>query len=184
MNLRNTFGRVMGIAFAAAGITSLSLTGITSASAQPAAGPSLAAGVACAFRTFDGHFLTAVDGGGRTTEVIHSDATTALAWEKFVLVNASDNVHVGLKTFNGHFLTAVDGGGRTTNVIRSNETQLRTWEGFRLIHIGNGVYNVQTSDGRHYLTAVNGGGLTIDVVHTDATVPSAWEQFTPICTSA
>jgi hypothetical protein len=33
--------------------------------------------------TIDGHFLTAVGGGGRTTDVIHSDATVANGWEKF-----------------------------------------------------------------------------------------------------
>jgi hypothetical protein len=33
--------------------------------------------------TIDGHFLTAVGGGGRTTDTIHSDATGANGWEKF-----------------------------------------------------------------------------------------------------
>ncbi|MHA3019774.1 fascin domain-containing protein [Mycobacterium sp. BMJ-28] len=33
--------------------------------------------------TIDGHFLTAVGGGGRTTDTIHSDATAANGWEKF-----------------------------------------------------------------------------------------------------
>jgi hypothetical protein len=33
--------------------------------------------------TIDGHYLTAVGGGGRTTDVIHSDATAANGWEKF-----------------------------------------------------------------------------------------------------
>jgi hypothetical protein len=181
MNLRSTLGRVASIAIAAAGVTGLSLTGTASASAQPAAGLAADSGVACAFKTFNGHYLTAVDGGGRRTEVIHSDATVIQAWERFILVNDPDNVHVGFRTANGHLLTAVDGGGRTTDVIRSNETQLRSWEKFRIIHIGSGVYNVQTSDGRHYLTAVGGGGLTTDVVHTNATVPSGWEQFTLIC---
>jgi hypothetical protein len=33
--------------------------------------------------TIDGHFLTAVGGGGRTTDTIHSDATVANGWEQF-----------------------------------------------------------------------------------------------------
>jgi hypothetical protein len=33
--------------------------------------------------TIDGHFLTAVGGGGRTTDTIHSDATAANGWEQF-----------------------------------------------------------------------------------------------------
>ena len=33
--------------------------------------------------TIDGHFLTAVGGGGRTTDTIHSDAAVANGWEQF-----------------------------------------------------------------------------------------------------
>lgn len=33
--------------------------------------------------TIDGHYLTAVGGGGRTTDTIHSDATVANGWEQF-----------------------------------------------------------------------------------------------------
>ena len=31
----------------------------------------------------NGHFLTAVGRGGRTTDVIHSDATGISSWERF-----------------------------------------------------------------------------------------------------
>jgi hypothetical protein len=34
-------------------------------------------------QTLDGHFLTAQDSGGRTTDVIHSNATRIGSWEKF-----------------------------------------------------------------------------------------------------
>jgi len=34
-------------------------------------------------QTIDRHYLTAVGGGGRTTDVIHSDATGLGAWELF-----------------------------------------------------------------------------------------------------
>ena len=37
-----------------------------------------------AIQTVNGHFLTAVGGGGRTTDVIHSDATQVQAWELFL----------------------------------------------------------------------------------------------------
>jgi hypothetical protein len=36
-------------------------------------------------QTINGHYLTAVGGGGRTTDTIHSDATTVGAWEKFTV---------------------------------------------------------------------------------------------------
>ncbi len=34
-------------------------------------------------QTINGHYLTAVGGGGRTTDAIHSDATRVGSWEKF-----------------------------------------------------------------------------------------------------
>jgi hypothetical protein len=39
-----------------------------------------------AIQTISGHYLTAVGGGGRTTDTIHSDATAINAWEKFQLI--------------------------------------------------------------------------------------------------
>ena len=39
----------------------------------------------CSIQTTNGHYLTAVGGGGRTTDVIHSDATHLLGWEQFTL---------------------------------------------------------------------------------------------------
>jgi hypothetical protein len=35
--------------------------------------------------TSNGDFLTAVGGGGRTTDVIHSNATQIQAWEEFFI---------------------------------------------------------------------------------------------------
>ena len=39
----------------------------------------------CVFQTVNGHYLTAVGGGGRTTDTIHSDATQVGSWEKFTV---------------------------------------------------------------------------------------------------
>ena len=36
-------------------------------------------------QTVNGHYLTAVGGGGRTTDTIHSDATRVGSWEKFTV---------------------------------------------------------------------------------------------------
>ena len=38
-----------------------------------------------ALQTPSGNYLTAVDGGGRTTDVLHTDATQIQAWEEFAL---------------------------------------------------------------------------------------------------
>jgi hypothetical protein len=79
--------------------------------------------------TSNGDFLTAVGGGGRITDVIHSNATQLQAWEKFTLVPVGQGWYA-FQTSNGHYLTAVDSGGRTTDTIHSNATQIQAWEEF------------------------------------------------------
>ena len=39
-----------------------------------------------ALQTINGNYLTVVNGGGKLTDVIHSDATAIGPWEKFKLV--------------------------------------------------------------------------------------------------
>ena len=39
-----------------------------------------------AIKTANGHYLTAVGGGGQITDVLHTDATGVGAWEQFRLV--------------------------------------------------------------------------------------------------
>jgi hypothetical protein len=80
-------------------------------------------------QTTNGHFLTAVGGGGRTTDVIHSDATHLQAWEKFTLSSLGSGVY-DIQTVNGHYLTAVGGGGRITDTIHSDATRVGAWEKF------------------------------------------------------
>ncbi|MGZ3788950.1 MAG: fascin domain-containing protein, partial [Bacteriovorax sp.] len=77
--------------------------------------------ITCAIKTYNGHYLTAVGGGGRLSDVIHSDATSIKAWEKFTLIDQGNGapVHYGFQTSKGYYLTAVDGGGRITDVIHS-----------------------------------------------------------------
>ena len=165
---------VAGIAAGGVAIGCLGLTGVAAAQNGPLYG--------CTLKTINGHYLTAVGGGGRTTDVIHTDATVPRAWEKFTLVDSGDGspIHYGIQTSNGHYLTAVGGGGRTTDVIHSDATSLLGWEKFTLVGQSNGKYAIQTSNG-HYLTAVGGGGRTTDTIHSDATAVRAWEEFTVAC---
>src|ERR1700748_3539487 len=124
MSIKKRFGMVAGVATAAVMVGGMSLTGVASAST---AVPHLNGPVyGCVFETVNGHYLTAVGGGGRTTDVIHTDATIPRAWEKFTLVDSGDGspIHYGIQTSNGHYLTAVGGGGRTTDVIHSDATSL------------------------------------------------------------
>lgn len=137
------------------------------------------ADLTCSIQTVTGHYLTAVGGGGRVADVIHTDATRVGAWEKFTLVDArvgTPLVTYGIKTVKGRYLTAVGGGGRVADVIHTDATWLRGWERFVLIPLGSDQYAIQTSTG-HYLTANHGGGQIKDAIHSDATKIGAWEKF-------
>lgn len=137
--------------------------------------------ITCNIQTNTGNYLTAVGGGGRTTDVLHTDATRASSWEKFVLVDIGEgSSQYGFRTVNGHYLTAVSGGGRITDVFHSDATQLRDWEKITLQSLGGGFYALKTVSG-NYITAVGGGGRTSDVLHTDATRVGAWEKFRLNC---
>jgi hypothetical protein len=164
-----------GIA-AAVAISGMILVGVASASTARAAAPI----TGCAFQTIDGHYLTAVGGGGRITDVIHTDAVWIRAWEKFTLVDSGDGFHYGIQTINGHYLTAVGGGGRITDVVHSDAIRLLAWEKFALVYAGNGAWAIQTIDG-HYLTAVGGGGRITNTIHSDATRVGSWEKFFVSC---
>ncbi len=142
--------------------------------------------VSCYIQAYDGHYLTAVEGGGRAEDSIHTDATQARAWEKFTLVDANrgtSNITYGIRTMKGYYLTAVDGGGRTQNVIHSNATQIRGWEEFQLESLGGGYYAIKTFRG-YYLTAVDSGGRITQVMHSDAKRVGRWERFKFTCGKA
>jgi hypothetical protein len=135
----------------------------------------------CTIQTNTGNYLTAVGGGGRTTDVLHTDATRASSWEKFVLIDIGEgSSQYGIRTKTGHYLTAVDGGGRISDVFHSDATQLLDWEKITLQSLGGGLYALKTVTG-NYITAVGGGGRTSDVLHTDATKVGAWEKFRLNC---
>jgi hypothetical protein len=75
----------------------------------------------------------AVDGGGRTTDVIRSNETQLRSWEKFRIIHIGSGVY-NVQTSDGrHYLTAVGGGGRTTDSVHTNATVPSSWERFTLI---------------------------------------------------
>lgn len=138
----------------------------------------------CSFSTWTGNWVTAVDGGGRTTEVLHTDAVTPRGWENLTVEQTADHYYA-FRTVNGHYLTANSGGGRVTGVMRSNETAVRSWEKFSIVSAGNNRVAFRTING-HYLTANNGGGLgggTADALRSNATTIRAWETFGERCTN-
>jgi hypothetical protein len=127
------------------------------------------------------NFLTAVGGGGRTTDVIHTDATIPRSWEMFRLWSTNVSGFYGIQTVNGHFVTAVAAGGRTTDTIHTDATVVASWELFAPVPLSypQSGFGLKTIRG-FFLTAVGGGGHNSgDTIHTDATVAKGWESFLP-----
>jgi hypothetical protein len=136
--------------------------------------------------------LTAVGGGGRTTDVINTNGhppweiqpgDDPVAWQKFKFwTDSATAQYYAFQTVDGHFITANQGGGRITNTISSNATEVRGWEMFRLLPQPIwGRWAIQTLKG-YFLTALGGGGHTNaetdgDTIHTDALQVLDWELF-------
>jgi hypothetical protein len=142
-----------------------------------------AGAVRCSIKTYNSHFLTAVSGGGRTSDVLHTDATRLGSWEKFYFVDSEKGVYptvYGIRTMTGNYLTAVGGGGQIYDVMHSDANFLRAWEEFTLVPLGLQYYAIRTVKG-YYLTAVSGGGRRTDAIHSDATQIREWERFKITC---
>jgi len=178
---------------AATGVAALALTGAGAASASTAhvAGPASTARVAapafatvissCTIQSFDGHYLSAIGGGGRTTDTIETNRTSPSTWETFAVQPSPAGGGLAIRTSNGDFMSAIGGGGRTTDVIETNRTQASTWETFNLVpltNLGPGFYAIRTFTG-NYLTAVNSGGIgsAFEAIHSNATQIGTWEEF-------
>ena len=120
---------------AATGLAALGLTGAASASTAHIAVPAFATNTQiCTIQSFDGHYLSAIGGGGRTTDVIETNRTAISTWETFQLVPLS-GVGPGfyaIRTQTGNYLTAVNSGGigSAFEAIHSNATQIQAWEKF------------------------------------------------------
>jgi hypothetical protein len=73
-----------------------------------------------AIRTHSGNFLTAVGGGGQTTDTFHTDlkdATKIGSWEKFKLWSipgAPGRKIYAIQTKKGYYVTATGGGSQVT----------------------------------------------------------------------
>ena len=128
-----------------------------------------------------GKYLTAMDGGGRITDVIHTNAVKPLNWETFTLWTDSARENYAFQTVNGYFVTAVNAGGMTSDAIHTNATQILGWEMFKLVpplgQSASDTYAIQTQRG-FFLTAVGGGGHDSgETIHTDAVTAREWELY-------
>ena len=96
-----------------------------------------------ALKTEDGHYVTAINGGGiggpnDQTCPVHTDATAIQGWEQLVL-DYDPNTQIGtLRTSDGHYLTAVNGGGfggPNDVPIHTDATTVGPWETFSVVDV-------------------------------------------------
>ena len=137
-------------------------------------------------KTFNGYFLTALDGGGKATEALHyrpaasSDAQFTVlkcgdlgsGYSYAIRYQASQGFYD-----RGNYLTA-GGGFNNVGQLFATSPSISNSSKFTLIRQGDGSYALQASNRINYVTAVGGGGLAHgDNLHIDATQVHAWEKF-------
>jgi len=133
-----------------------------------------------AIQTFGMKYLTAVGGGGRVTDVFHTDTTAIGPSERyrlFLVLGGGAPPKFAIQTASFNFITAVGGGGRSSDALHTDAKQVQAWETFSF---GLDQYGwrqtIQTVKG-NYLTAVGAGGKTTDAIHSDAVKADNWEYF-------
>jgi hypothetical protein len=139
--------------------------------------------------TTDGHFVTAVAGGGKTTDVLHTDAVTPKAWEEFALWFVPLTGEYGIQTLNGEFLFATNGGDLSSlfpfgdqevDTIQSTAENIIDYERFKISNLPSKLsgsyatylYGIQTVRG-FYLSVAGGNGTDPPVLYTNGTASTA-----------
>jgi hypothetical protein len=170
--------KILGVVMVGAFAAAANL--VSAGAAQAATDPNT-----CFIQTDTGNYVTAVGGGGRISDVMHTDARIPSTWERFTLVYSGDGVHYGLRTAFGYYVTAVNSGGLSSanfpDVLHTDATLLRNWEKFSFVTDGtDGKFGIRAFDG-HLLSAVGGGGRTSRTFDSNRTVLSTWEKFRFTC---
>jgi hypothetical protein len=171
-------------------LTAVVAAGLAGMSTSNAGAAVAAAPANCVIKTFYGNYLTAVGGGGRTTDTIHSDAIRIGSWERFALVSAGNGM-VAIQTVDGHYLTAMGNGGWSdanpnNPAFHTNATRIQAWEEFTLVPLDNPYntrpfeYYIRTSGGA-WLEAVDGGGREVNVLDTLSPYRTNRSEFQVIC---
>jgi hypothetical protein len=121
-------------------------------------------------RTRNGPFVSAVNGGGMTSNAFLTDVTVAQDWEAFSIVKSGDlgsGYRYNIKPLGEQVLLPLFPGNSVFTLIQAL-AQPPSSTGYVLL----------TSNGFTYLTAVDGGGLDGgDNLHFDAWKPLNWEVF-------
>jgi hypothetical protein len=128
-------------------------------------------------QTYSGNFLTAVGGGGRITDVFHTDATQPLDWEKFRFGPPSGVGWGTIQTVKGNYVTALGGGGKAEDAFHTDAVQLNpapTWEWYivqKCSDLGSDTEYAIYQLGGVLWNAVGGGGQV-----KNAIVPGLWKN--------
>ena len=182
MNVKH-LGLIALTAVAAAGLAGMSTS---NAGAAVAAAPAN-----CVIRTYSGNYVTAVGGGNRETDVLHTNATQIGSWERFALVPAGNGM-VAIQTVDGHYLTAMSGGGWSdanpnNPAFHTDATRIQAWEEFTLVPVTDDPYNnrpfefyIRTINGS-LVEAVSGGGREVNVLDTNDPYRNYKQEFQVIC---
>ena len=119
-----------------------------------------------AIQTSSRNYVTAVSGGGRNSDVMHTDATQTRAWEQFRIYDLRAGgvapTYFALQTLNNHYVTAVGQGGKYEDAIHTDATSIGSWEYFRIVKCGDlgtdTEYTILSPNDQAF-TAVEGGGI-------------------------
>lgn len=161
--------------------------------------PNIVAGsgaVSFTIKTPTGYYLTAVDGGGRSSGAFITNMTKLDLWERYKINQCGEignGIYAIVPRATGRPLSVVPGkvkGGVSTTT--SNWAQARLYfrrqaPGWHALMLGNG----NSSTPGNFITAAGGGNWsknlpTADVLQTDRRQAQAWEMFSfiaqPDCT--
>ena len=140
-----------------------------------------------AIQTQSGNYITAVDGGGRVTDVLHTDAKLVQGWEEFRIASTGSlgAFSVSIQTNSNNFLTAVGMGGKTTNAMHSDAVKVGTWETFFIrsylgVDPANNEYFIVDTDKNQAIAPRQGGGQTqntIQFLGKSGGVPLNWARL-------
>jgi len=135
-----------------------------------------------AMQTASFNYLTAVDGGGRTSDVVHTDAKQVQSWETFrFYFDPSTGFHA-IQTVSTNYLTALGGGNHVDPpAVHTDATKVDNWEKFHLWKCGdlstNWYYEIWVPYNGTLLMAVGGGGRTKDALHAYEAPQNNWGRF-------
>src|SRR5262245_28136652 len=135
-----------------------------------------------AIQTASFNYLTAVDGGGRTSDVLHTDAKQVQSWETFRLYFDPAGGWHSIQTVNLHYLTALGGGNHADPpAVHTDATAVNNWDRFHLWKCGdlstNWYYEIWVPYNGTLLVAVGGGGRTKDALHAYEAPHDNWGRF-------